>query len=110
MKRLFFHIIVFSLFFLFSGVSESKAIHSVKPRYKRVVVVKPLRPHVHINRRIKVKVGYVWHDGYWKYSKGTRNYVWVTGRAVKQKRGKVWVSGRWVMVRGGWTYHRGFWA
>ena len=92
------------------GAADLDAAQCVKPRNKRVVVVKPVKPHVYITRRSNVKAGNVWQDGYWRYNKRARNYIWVNGRAVKQKRGKVWVSGRWTMVRGGWAYSKGFWA
>ena len=110
MKRLFIYTVVLSLFFSLAGVSDSYARLSVKPRYKRVVVVKPVRPHIYVNKHIQVKSGYVWIDGHWKYNKRTRNYVWVNGSVVKKKRGQVWVSGHWKRVRGGYTYVPGFWA
>ena len=110
MKRLFFYTVVFSLFFSLAGVSNSLATHRVKPRYKRVVVVKPVRPHIYVNRHINLKSGHIWMDGYWKYNRRMHKYVWVNGRAVKSKRNKNWVSGQWIKVNGGWTYNRGFWA
>ena len=110
MKKLFIYTVVLSLFFSLAGVSDSFAKHRVKPRYKRVVVVKPVRPNVYVNKHIQLKSGYAWMDGHWKYNNRTHNYVWVNGHAKKIKRGKVWVSGRWNKVRGGYTYVRGFWA
>ena len=109
MKRLFIYTVVFSLFFSLAGVSDSFAKH-LKPRYNRVVVVKPVKPHVYVNKHIHVRAGYVWRDGHWKYNKRTHNYIWVKSHLVKKKRGKVWVSGHWSKVRGGYTYTSGFWA
>ena len=110
MKRLFFYTIVFSLFFSLAEVSDLSARHRVKPRYKQVVVIKPVRPHIYVSRHINMKSGYVWIDGHWKYNRRTHNYVWVNGHSVKKKRYKTWVSGQWRQVRGGWTYIPGFWA
>jgi hypothetical protein len=110
MKRLFFYSLVFTLFFSLAGVSDLSARHRVKPRYKKVVVVKPVKPHIYVNRHVHVRSGYMWIDGHWKFNKRTRNYVWVNGDVVKKKRNKVWVSGRWSKVRGGWIYNPGFWA
>ena len=110
MKRLFIYTIVVSLFFSFAGVSDSFAKHKVKHRYKRVILVKPVKPNIYVKKHIIINTGYVWIDGHWKYNKRTRNYVWVNGHVVKIKRGKVWVSGHWSKVRGGWIYNQGFWA
>ena len=98
------------MFFSFAGASNSFAKHRTKPHHKRVVVVKPVNPHVYVHKPIYLKAGYIWVDGHWKYNRRTHNYVWVKGHSMKQKRGKIWVSGRWVEVRGGWTYKSGFWA
>jgi len=66
MKRLFFYTIVLSLFLSLEGLSNSFAKYRVKPHYKRVVVVKPVKPNVYVNKHIKLKSGDVWIDGHWQ--------------------------------------------
>ena len=110
MKRQFVYIVVLFLFTSVVGVSDSFAKHKVKPQYKRVVLVRPVKPKVYVNKHIYLRTGYVWVDGHWKYNKRTRNYVWVKGYTVKKKKGKVWNSGHWRKVRGGWIHSPGFWA
>jgi len=110
MKRLRNYFIVFILIFSFAGTTDALAIDRLKPRRKHVVRVKPVRPHVAVNRHVRVKRGHVRIEGYWQYNKHHQKYVWVNGHVVKQRHGKTWVSGHWSKVRGGWVYVSGFWA
>jgi len=110
MKRQFIYIVMLLVLFSFGGAADSFAKHRAKPHYKRVVVVKPIKPQVYVHKHIHLRTGYVWLDGHWKYNRRTHNYVWVKGQSVKKKRGKIWVSGRWVKTNRGWTYKTGFWA
>jgi hypothetical protein len=110
MKRLLRYFIVFTLIFSFVGASDSFSGDRLNPRHKHVVRVKPVRPHVTVNRHARVKSGYVRMDGHWQYSRRHHKYVWVKGHVVRQRHGKTWISGHWSMVRGGWIYIPGFWA
>jgi hypothetical protein len=110
MKRLLRYFIVFILIFSSVGTLDSYAVDRGHPRHKHVVRVKPVRPHVTVNRHVRVRQGHVRIDGHWQYNRHHQKYVWVNGRVVKQRRGKIWASGHWSKVRGGWVYVQGFWA
>ncbi|HHL52933.1 MAG TPA: hypothetical protein ENJ39_06105 [Flammeovirgaceae bacterium] len=82
-----------------------------KPHHhKRVVVVKPARPHHYTHRPQHVRAGYVWVEGHWRWHKRSRTYVWVEGHLVKRKKGHHWVAGHWKKVPGGWVYIEGRWV
>ncbi len=77
---------------------------------KRVVLYKPGTPSVRIHTRTIARRGHVWIDGYYRWNKRSRSYIWIEGHQIRQKKGKIWVSGKWKRVPGGWTYISGFWA
>ena len=90
--------VVVALFAGFSTV-QAQVVVSVRPNRPAVVVVKPT----------KVKKGYVWREGYWKYNRRSARYVWVKAGWIKKKRGMVWVPGQWKQVPKGWIWVEGRW-
>jgi len=60
-------------------------------------------------RSNKPDSGYIWIDGYWKWSKSAKKYVWKKGHWEKQRKKKVWVSGHWKKTPRGWTWTHGYW-
>lgn len=80
------------------------------PKHKKVVLIRPSRPHVKVFKPVNIKSNYIWIEGYWKWNRKTHNYAWVNGHLIKQKRGKVWVGGYWEQFNGGWFYTSGKWA
>lgn len=109
MKLTFIYSLTF--FILLSFAVDAKVINNRHPRkHKKVVLVRPVRPHVKVFKPVNLKSNYIWIDGYWKWNRKTQNYVWVGGHLIKRKRGKVWVGGHWERYNGGWRYASGKWA
>src|SRR5262245_47738547 len=78
----------------------------------------PTTAHVYVSSRPPAPVyevrgvppgpGYVWVDGYHRWS--GRGYVWEPGRWERAPRGRAaWVPGHWVQDRHGWYYVQGHW-
>lgn len=74
-----------------------------------VVKVRPNRPNVIVKKPAKVKRGYVWVAGNWKWDKRRKKYIWVKGRQVKARRGYKYTPGHWVAVNGGSKWVAGRW-
>ena len=51
----------------------------------RVVVNKPNRPKIIVNRPTYNRPGYVWVEGHWKWNRFKRKYVWKKARWKKLK-------------------------
>lgn len=51
----------------------------------------------------------VWIDGHWKWNSAANNFLWVSGRWVREKAGKVWIQGHWKRTSGGWKWVKGHW-
>ena len=69
----------------------------IKPPARKVVVVKPARPH-----RNSVWIGRRW---YWN----GRKYIWKKGYCTNPRKGFVWVPGHWNHHRRGWHWIEGHW-
>ena len=67
----------------------------------RGVVNKPNRPKIIVNRPSYNRPGYVWVEGYWKWNRFKRKYVWKKARWKKIKRNHQWVPGYWHMTPSG---------
>lgn len=80
------------------------------PKNKKVVLVRPSRPHVKVFQPTHIKRSYIWIEGYWKWNRKVGNYLWVNGHLIKNKKGKSWVNGYWKPLNGGWVYSSGKWA
>jgi len=85
-------------------------IHKRPPVKARVVVVKPVRPHVIMVRPAKLRPNYIWIEGHWKWNRRHHRYLWVKGRTARKQRNKIWIAGHWTRVRSGWYYVQGHWA
>ena len=112
--RNFLMYLALSFLILFStGSLEARnKVVVVKQRHTKVKIVKakPLRPRSIEMRPTKIRTGYIWVDGYWKWNNRYRKYVWINGRTFKNKKNKVWIQGQWSKTRGGYFYTRGHWA
>jgi len=82
----------------------------VKTNRNRVVVVKPNRPKVIVNRPNKLRSGYVWLEGYWKWNSYFGRYVWQKARWKRIKKGHHWVAGYWEETPNGFFWIEGCWA
>ncbi|KAA3657386.1 MAG: hypothetical protein DWQ10_13385 [Calditrichaeota bacterium] len=69
----------------------------IKPPTRKVVVVKPRKPHTNS----------VWVSGRWQWN--GRKYVWHKGHWVSPRKGFVWIDGHWVKNRKGWYWIGGHW-
>jgi hypothetical protein len=91
----------------FSGTAKARP----EPRKaKHVVVYKPNYPVHQLRAPQRLRSGYIWVEGHYRWNKRTRSYQWVNGYLIKKRQNKVWVNGTWRKVHGGWTYTPGFWA
>ena len=75
----------------------------------RVVVNKPNRPKIIVNRPTYNRPGYVWVEGHWKWNRFKRKYVWKKARWKKIKRNHQWVPGYWHITSNGFYWVEGYW-
>jgi hypothetical protein len=75
----------------------------------REVLVTEAPPPVRVERRtVAPGTGYVWTNGYWRWT-GVR-YEWVPGSWIARPRmTAIWVEGRWERHSGGWAWVPGHW-
>ena len=78
-------------------------------RSSRVVVVKPNRPQIILQRPIETRRNYIWVEGHWKWSYFHRDYIWIKGKWKRQRRGHHWVPGFWEVSLGGFLWIEGYW-
>jgi len=76
----------------------------------RVVVVKPNRPKVIIKHPNRVRRNYIWVEGHWKWSSFYRDYVWIKGKWIHQRRGYHWQPGFWEVSLNGFIWVEGYWG
>ncbi len=50
-----------------------------------------------------------WIPGYWMWSAGRNDFVWVSGVWRRPPPGQIWIPGDWKRFPQGWVYQRGFW-
>ena len=81
----------------------------VKTNRNRVVVAKPKRPKVIIKRPNYSRPGYIWIQGYWKWSNFYGRYIWQRARWVRIKKNHYWVPGFWDVADGGYFWIEGYW-
>ena len=81
----------------------------VKTNRHRVVVNKPNRPYVIVNRPTYNRPGYVWAEGYWEWNAFYGRYTWQQARWIKIKRNHYWIPGFWEITAGGFFWVRGYW-
>ena len=138
MKKNFFSLTLLAAFFLLSSIANSqvrvkknnkvkkvkverkhnvKHYHSnstkkviVKPNKRRVVIKKPVRPKVVVKKPIKKRRGYIWIDGYWKWSIFYGKYIWVDARWEIVRPGYRWSPGYWIEDPGGYFWIEGTWV
>ena len=82
----------------------------VKTNRNRVVVSKPNRPHVIVNRPTYNRAGYIWVAGFWKWNVYYGSYTWQKARWKRVKRNHMWVPGFWEISPGGFFWVEGYWA
>ena len=82
----------------------------VKPNKRRVVIKKPIRPKVVVKKPFKKRRGYIWIDGYWKWSVFYGQYIWVDARWERIRPGYRWVPGYWMEDPGGYFWIEGTWV
>lgn len=76
----------------------------------RVVVVKPNRPTVIVNRPHHIRKNYVWMEGHWQWSNFYGDYIWIKAKWIRQRRGHHWVSGFWEISLDGFIWVEGCWV
>lgn len=81
----------------------------VKTNRNRVVKVKPNQPKVIVKRPNRIRPGYVWVEGYWKWNAYFREYIWQKARWKRIKRGHHWVAGYWEETPNGFFWIEGAW-
>jgi hypothetical protein len=101
MKKAAFIISLVASTLLF-GINESIAQFVVKVRPVAPVVVKVRPPAPRAN--------WVWIDGFWRWHRARREYVWADGYWVKPRRGNVWIPGYWRDVPEGSIWVEGRWG
>ncbi len=91
MKKLFVYPIVLFLLIL---VISTDSLADRKPHHRhKVVVIKPVRPHVRVIRPLHLRPGVVWVDGHYKWNKRTHKHIWVKGHITKKKKGLIRLIG-----------------
>ena len=76
----------------------------------RVVVVKPRRPLVIVNRPNRIRKNHIWVEGHWKWSDFYREYIWIKGQWMRERSGYYWVSGFWEVSLNGFIWVEGYWG
>ena len=82
----------------------------IKTNRNRVVRAKPNRPKVIVKRPNRLRSGYVWVEGYWKWNSYFGRYIWQKARWKRIKRGHHWVVGYWEETPNGFFWIEGCWA
>jgi hypothetical protein len=82
----------------------------VKTNRHRVVINKPNRPHIIVKHPTRLRSGYVWVEGFWKWNSYFGRYIWQKARWKLNKRGHHWVVGYWEVTPGGFFWVEGCWA
>ena len=75
-----------------------------------VIVKKPKHPKVIVKKPKRLRPGYVWVSGYWKWNNYLGRYVWQRARWKKIRKGHNWVSGYWEIAPGGFIWVSGYWS
>jgi hypothetical protein len=89
--------------------SNKGIVVKTKRNNRNIVRVKPNRPRVIVKRPNKKRRGYIWIDGYWKWSVFYGQYIWVDARWEKIKRGHRWNPGYWQPTPSGYFWISGSW-
>ena len=101
MKKIVFVISLLTSVFLFNlNDSFAQVVVKIRPVAPAVVRVRPAAPHSN----------WIWIDGFWRWHRARREYVWVDGYWVKPRRGYVWTPGYWRDVEGGSIWVEGRWG
>ena len=74
------------------------------------MVKKPKRPRVIVKRPNRLRPGYIWVEGYWKWNIYSGRYVWQRARWKKIRRGHDWVPGYWEITPNGFFWIEGYWT
>ena len=72
------------------------------------VIIGVAPPPVRVEVAPRVRVGYVWSPGYWRWN-GNR-HIWVAGYWVHERPGWRWTSAHWVANGPHWHYVPGYWG
>ena len=83
---------------------------STPHRSSRVVVVKPNRPQVILQRPVQIRRNYIWVEGHWQWSNFYGEYIWIQGKWIRQRRGCHWEPGFWEVSLGGFVWIEGCWV
>ena len=76
----------------------------------RIVVVKPNRPQVILQRPVETRRNYIWVEGHWQWSNFYGDYIWIQGKWIRQRRGCHWEPGFWEVSLGGFVWIEGCWV
>lgn len=91
------------------GVASMAAGHAPQAQARTYVGVDVrVAPPAPRYERVRVRPGYVWTPGYWRWN--GRAHYWVGGSYVPARRGYVYVAPRWNPHRQAWRFNEGHWA
>lgn len=80
---------------------------SAQARGSVVIYAHSAPPPLRIERMPRPRMGYVWIDGSWSWSRG--RYHWDRGHWVRARPGYHYAPPRWTHDRHGWRHSRGHW-
>ena len=72
----------------FSHAEYALANNKHHPRYKKIILMKPVSPHFIVIKPNKMKRGFEWIDGHYNWNKRSSSYIWVKGHIMKRKKVK----------------------
>ena len=92
-----------------AGATHAHPQHGAHVNRGHLVKRRMLRPKNYIPRPVNARPGYVWIEGYWKWSAFYGTYIWVDGMWETDRPGYVWVPGYWESTPYGYFWIEGYW-
>ena len=92
-----------------AGATHAHPQHGAHVNRGNLVKRRMLRPKNYIPRPVNARPGYVWIEGYWKWSAFYGTYIWVDGMWETDRPGYVWVPGYWESTPYGYFWIEGYW-
>ncbi|MGO1073632.1 YXWGXW repeat-containing protein [Lysobacter sp. CA199] len=89
------------------GVATAAGVHAPAAQARTYVGVDVRVAPPPRYERMRVRPGYVWTPGYWRWN-GRRHY-WVAGTYVLARPGYVYVAPRWHAYGPAWRLRDGYW-
>ena len=92
-----------------AGATHAHPQHGAHINRDRLIKRRMLRPKNYIPRPTNVRSGYIWVEGYWKWSAFYGTYIWVEGMWQTDRPGYVWMPGYWESTPYGYFWVEGYW-